>query len=398
MATDEETLHEGHPDTLSKESIDDASVDNDEQFLPPKSNGNLQQEDTEAAAMWGNSALTERNLNRLIDWNVDVLLNLLKKVLEKRRKDVGARKRSGSVGSAGSAGSITQKARSSSIDLDMRASALFMAVKGSEDKGGEEDEKDEEIVIPFQIQSELKAYVTLVSSMYRDHPFHNFEHASHVMLSITKLLNRITQPNLDGIEDPTNEAEIQAKIHEYTFGIASDPLLHFAVAFSALIHDVDHAGVPNNQLMKEDANLSKKYRHKRVAEKHSIRLSWERLMDSDYREFRNCLCPNQYELKRFRNFVVNTGKWMCGAQLLYIGRLQFQYHFSQVLAHQYLAIVMATDIADKELNGKRKERWRQCFEEWPDDPTNDDIQRKATIVIEHLIQASDVAHTMQHFE
>ena len=60
--------------------------------------------------------------------------------------------------------------------------------------------------------------------------------------------------------------------------------------------------------------------------------------------------------------------------------------------------VMATDIADKELNGKRKERWRQCFDEWPDNPTNDDIQRKATIVIEHLIQASDVAHTMQHFE
>merc|ERR1711933_505306 len=29
---------------------------------------------------------------------------------------------------------------------------------------------------------------------------------------------------------------------------------------------------------------------------------------------------------------------------------------------------------------------------------NDDINRKATIVIEHLIQASDVAHTMQHWQ
>ena len=28
----------------------------------------------------------------------------------------------------------------------------------------------------------------------------------------------------------------------------------------------------------------------------------------------------------------------------------------------------------------------------------DDVNRKATIVIEHLIQASDVSHTMQHWE
>lgn len=59
---------------------------------------------------------------------------------------------------------------------------------------------------------------------------------------------------------------------------------------------------------------------------------------------------------------------------------------------------MATDIADKELNAKRKDRWSDCFDDWPDDPTADDLNRKATIVIEHLIQASDVAHTMQHFQ
>ena len=57
--------------------------------------------------------------------------------------------------------------------------------------------------------------------------------------------------------------------------------------------------------------------------------------------------------------------------------------------------VLATDIADKELGAARKERWAKAFA-----PENcaaqnkeltemDVVNRKATIVIEHIIQASD---------
>jgi hypothetical protein len=31
--------------------------------------------------------------------------------------------------------------------------------------------------------------------MYRDNPFHNFEHASHVTMSVVKLLSRIVAPD-----------------------------------------------------------------------------------------------------------------------------------------------------------------------------------------------------------
>jgi 3'5'-cyclic nucleotide phosphodiesterase len=61
---------------------------------------------------------------------------------------------------------------------------------------------------------------------------------------------------------------------------------------------------------------------------------------------------------------------------------------------------MATDIVDKELKALRNARWEKAFSQ---EETNrldnelDQINRKATIVIEHLIQASDVAHTMQHW-
>lgn len=62
-------------------------------------------------------------------------------------------------------------------------------------------------------------------------------------------------------------------------------------------------------------------------------------------------------------------------------------------------LFVATDIMDKELGAARKARWNKAFAEDSDsghldeDP-KDAVDRKATIVIEHLIQASDVAHTM----
>ena len=55
---------------------------------------------------------------------------------------------------------------------------------------------------------------------------------------------------------------------------------------------------------------------------------------------------------------------------------------------------MATDIFDKELNDLRKKRWDKAFS--TDTPPNVNNLR-ATIVIEHIIQASDVSHTMQHW-
>jgi hypothetical protein len=43
----------------------------------------------------------------------------------------------------------------------------------------------------------------------------------------------------------------------------------------------------------------------------------------------------------------------------------------------------------------RKNRWDKAFAHKTVAETKTDVNRKATIVIEHLIQASDVAHTMQ---
>lgn len=80
--------------------------------------------------------------------------------------------------------------------------------------------------------------------MYRDNPFHNFEHASQVALSMTKLLSRIVAPSdLDWDEsDNIKQKHKAAKAHDCSYGLSSDPLTQFSVVFNALIHDVDHAG------------------------------------------------------------------------------------------------------------------------------------------------------------
>jgi hypothetical protein len=59
---------------------------------------------------------------------------------------------------------------------------------------------------------------------------------------------------------------------------------------------------------------------------------------------------------------------------------------------------MATDIMDKDLKTLRNKRWDKAFQESSHMKyTPHAVNRKATIVVEHLIQASDVSHTMQHW-
>ena len=89
-------------------------------------------------------------------------------------------------------------------------------------------------------------------------------------------------------------------------------------------------------------------------------------MDSEYKDLRTALLPTEAEFVRFRQLVVNS--------------------------------VLATDIMDKDLKMLRNARWEKAFSgKIAEANVRDGINRKATIVIEHLIQASDIAHTMQHW-
>jgi 3'5'-cyclic nucleotide phosphodiesterase len=164
----------------------------------------------------------------------------------------------------------------------------------------------------------------------------------------------------------TGESTDAQALHDHTYGITSDPLTQFACVFAALIHDVDHEGVPNAQLIKETSPIAMKYEGKSVAEQHSLALSWNLLMKAEFAALRQALCATIDEAKRFRQLVINA--------------------------------VMATDIMAPDLKELRQRRWTEAFNlRQLEESESDTINRKATIVIEHLIQASDVCHTMQHW-
>ena len=125
-------------------------------------------------------------------------------------------------------------------------------------------------------------------------------------MSVTKLLSRIVAPDEVLSSDEDDDNALHKQLHDHTYGITSDPLTQFAVVLSALIHDVDHNGVPNSQLIKEGSRLAEIYRNKSVAEQNSVDIAMDLLMDDSFSELRATIYSTESERKRFRQLVVNT--------------------------------------------------------------------------------------------
>ncbi|CAB9507971.1 Receptor-type guanylate cyclase gcy [Seminavis robusta] len=330
-----------------------------------------------------------KKAQRLVDWNVDILSRLLQQIVARRESEGGRTLRGAELGP------IEQgmgKGGEHDVVLDEVKEIIQLPKYDNAAARSREQVDPKNIRLPKEVTDQLRTYVSTIASLYRDTvPFHNFEHASHVTMSVVKLLSRIVAPKAVSSD---GEGDFNKELHDHTYGIASDPLTQFAVVMSALMHDVDHVGVPNIQLVKEKAAICAKYRNQSVAEQNSVDMSWHLLMDPDFQDLRATIYSSQEELTRFRQLVVNT--------------------------------VLATDIVDKELKELRNARWDRAFHhpkrQWsssslvsadPEQPeqvpinrkkqrnssvyNDDSTNRKATIVIEHIIQASDIAHTMQHW-
>jgi hypothetical protein len=164
------------------------------------------------------------------------------------------------------------------------------------------------------------------------------------------LLHRIVTPDIHEGAETKSEQEL---VHFYTHGICSDPMAVFAIVFSALIHDVDHQGISNVQLMKEEPTMGELYRGKSIAEQNSIDVAFDELMADQFINLRKFIFGNQKELMRFRQLVIN--------------------------------VVLATDIFDKEINELRKKRWERAFHPKFTDSPRETTNLRATIVMEHIV-------------
>jgi class 3 adenylate cyclase len=351
---------------------------------------------------------------RLVEWNVDVLYVILQQIANTRQasrprasQGVGGRpllSRGNSVSTMMrgiatcddemeilESGRTVLEEFTEVIDMP-RFDAKAKRRQSDDNNNSSSNANNNVVTLDPAVREQLRELILRLTALYRDVPFHNFEHASHVTMSAAKLLKRIVQPESWITSDRQHhEISMAKKIHESTYGISSDPLMHFAIVFSALIHDVDHTGLSNSDLISMQTSAAVIYKNKSVAEQNSVDVAWTVLMDSDFDELRACIYSTKTELRRFRQMVVNA--------------------------------VMATDIADRKLQALRKKRWDQAFQETAaTDPNNNtgnntsssnlgnlgnlvnansnekSIHRKATIVFEYILQASDVAHTMQHWK
>ena len=178
----------------------------------------------------------DQKTKRLVDWNVEVLYTLLEKVAASRAR---ANNTSPSLKKTTSRKDLEEIEFASAekkllngtnvIDemvqiLDMPEFDAKQAAKG-----------DTAATLPPEVTSQLQTFVTSIACMYRDVPFHNFEHASHVIMSAYKLMKRIISP--DDVDYNQDDAALAKEFHSRTYGIYSDALMQFTALFSCLIHD-----------------------------------------------------------------------------------------------------------------------------------------------------------------
>ena len=331
----------GNGDNGNGENDDDDGNDNDGNGSNPRQRTKRPSMESIVSTAVEQEALERcfpNKTQRLVTWNTEVLLRRVRSIVE-QRENSGSLDHNGNIGGSYHHTELSPK-----------------------------------------VVDQLKRHVQQISSMYRDNAFHSYEHASHVTMSMEKMLSNVQGPEPTysgtgvGGGGDSSSAEFFS-FNRYTSDLTNDPLAQFAVVYSALIHDVDHTGANNAQLIKENSSLAVQYNNKSPAENHSIDLAWSTLMLPDYQDLLDCLCPSTRELERLKQLITDA--------------------------------VLATDIFDEDLIRNRNTRWQQVFgtpndgdgSDGPDnatDPENIDNLR-VMIVLDHLIQASDVAHTMQHW-
>ena len=231
---------------------------------------------------------------------------------------------------------------------------------------------NDRILLTSRCRSQLRKFVKHVASKYHDNKYHGLEHAVHVTMSANKLLEMIhdgsventldsssedfmaSEPYLKaGLQDlsdsdsfirngskfstkaaaassssskksPPSAPDEQHPSHSY-----SDTFAKFAFVFAAFIHDVDHQGVPNARLVAEDDPICTTYGRISVAEKHSIKVAFRTLNESDYDEFRSAVYETNEEKLRLHRIIHS--------------------------------LVLSTDIASPERMRETKKRWHEAF-------------------------------------
>ena len=174
------------------------------------------------------------------------------------------------------------------------------------------------------VTQQLTQFVTFILQKYNNTlPFHNFQHAYHVVISANKLVDlMLAMDSNDFLDDDRLPA---------SFGLRQDPIAILAVLVAALVHDVDHTGVSNRQLAQEEHLLALQYNDHSINEHQSLHVAFQELLRDDYAVLRKYMFDEPADYRRFRSIVIET--------------------------------VLATDIASPEKSQISKSKWKEAFQQ-----------------------------------
>lgn len=169
--------------------------------------------------------------------------------------------------------------------------------------------------------AQLREFVERMLKGYKDVPYHNREHAFHVLLSVNKLIDMIVSPF------PKDASK--SKKPPPSFGLRHDPMALLALVFAALIHDTEHQGIPNRQLALEDDRLAVLYNDQSIAENWSVYVAFSEFLQDEFQTVHDRLFSKKEDYHRFRKMVIN--------------------------------LVLTTDIASPERTQLVKSKWKEAF-------------------------------------
>lgn len=278
---------------------------------------------------------------RLVDYHTNVLKGLLTKLLFVRSGDGSdadgyAKKGDMFITSGGVAPATKTFAEQTMEGIIFPRSAKSASIASSLAIDADE------CTIDSLVSSQLRELVSRVSSWYRnDLPFHTFEHASHTVLSITKLLSAIktTHTSTDIVLNKTKL-------------MITHPLCQFVLVFAALVHDAGDGDAQDTKL---------------VAAEKSTRRAWSLFLEPAFRDLRGCICRSWKDFEFFRRLL---GKSIVAVSTASTDSIQ--------------------DPGDWNSNGLSGSKNISSAE-------NQVASRKAMNIIETLLRVSDVSYAIQHF-
>jgi hypothetical protein len=196
-------------------------------------------------------------------------------------------------------------------------------------------------MLPQQSIIALKKIVVSIKSTYNENKYHNFTHASHVLLNCAKILSDIVSQN---------------------------PLLPkaegLALLFAAMIHDIGHQGVTNATLIKENHSLAIVYSDQSVAEMNSLACGFQLLFDRTDHDILEGFTPE--ERRTFRTTVID--------------------------------LVLSTNIVDKERQQNFQRKFDAAQQLSEDGKIGMNCPKNRLLIYNIIIRAADVGASMQNAE